>query len=371
MKQLWLLFAVNALYMFVSGSLYPLLPLYLEASGVGLVERGLILTAAAAIGALSSLFWGYLSDRTGRLRAYVLAGGVGQSIVFLLLAIPQSLYSQIVLYLASVFLGSATFTLVMASAGGESDVSGAMGSFWAGGSLGWALGTAVSGQVFDRFGIQSVFLISSAVTAFFTVAAIKCARDRAGRREREGRLTFNVKLLALLLLVFVFICVDVIKNLYIPPHYAYKLGLGAATAMLTLSFTSWLEVPSIIAFGRLARRVSRWVVFSLSLLLAALYLAFNCFASNAFHAFALMGFYSLVWGSFSVSSSALVAELSQSLGTAYGAYNMVFSLANIAAPTIASLVMDNLGYNALLTIFAALSAASSLTAYMYRERKRA
>lgn len=362
-----MLFAVNALYMFVSGSLYPLLPLYLEASGVALVERGLILTASAAISALSSLFWGFLSDRTGKRRVYVLAGGVGQSLVFALLATPIDLWSQMLLYLASVFFGCAAFTLVMASAGGESDVSEAMGSFWAGGSLGWALGTAISGQIFARSGVQLVFLVSSGVTALFTALAVKCTEDKAGRsRERRTRLVFHPKLLALLGLVFIFICVDVIKNLYIPPHYAYKLGLGAAIAMLTLSFTSWLEIPSIVAFGKAAKRMSRWILLSLSLLLAALYLALNCLASNALHAFALMGFYSLVWGSFSVSSSALVAELSQALGTAYGAYNMVFSLANIAAPTLASLVMEKLGYNTLLALFAALSAASGLVAYNCR-----
>lgn len=365
MKRLWPLFAVNALYMFVSGSLYPLLPLYLREVGVGVIERGVILTGAAATSALSALLWGYLSDRTGKRRAYVLLGGAGQSLAFLLLSTPQSLGSQVLLYLLSLSLGSAIFTLVMASAGGEGEVSEAMGSFWAGGSLGWALGTAVSGQLYERLGILAVFLASSALAALCTVLAAGCARDSTSPVAGDGirtKLFFHPKLFVLLALVFAFICVDVLKNLYIPTHYAYQLGLGVSTAMLSLSLTSWLEVPSILAFGRVAKRVSRWILFSLSLALAAAYLILNCFASSLLHAFALMGFYSLVWGSFSVSSSVLVAELSRALGTAYGAYNMVSSLANIAAPIIASLLMERSGYNALLTLFAALSALSSVAA---------
>ncbi|MCS7104983.1 MAG: MFS transporter [Thermofilaceae archaeon] len=360
------LFLINAFYMFVMGSSYPLIPLYLEELKVGVIEKGYILTGAALLSALSSLFWGYLSDRTGKRRIFVLAGGLGQTLTYLLLSFPQSMETVIPLYLISGFLGSATFTLVMASAGSsEGEVSEAMGNFWAGGSLGWAIGTAASGYIFEKYGLAFVFLISTAFLASYTLLAYSSSRDLVKREEEKKRESSLPLMMALLLLlVFIFVCVDVLKNLYIPPHYAYELGIGPAVAMLTLSFTSWLEIPSIFFFSRLARKVSRWVIFASSFIFAAAYLALNCFASDVFHAFTLMGFYSLVWGSFSVSSSTLVSELTETYGTAYGAYNMVYSIANIAAPLLASSIIDSFGYNTLLQVFAVLSLASCFTAIL-------
>ncbi len=352
------LFLVNALYMLVSGALYPLIPLYLEQQSVGVMERGYILTGAALASAASSLFWGYLSDKTGKRRVFVLLSSLGQTAAYLLLSTQLNLPLQVTLYLLSCFVSSASFTLVMASAGGGEGVSEAMGSFWAGGSLGWATGTAISGHLFERHGISAVFFFSAVFLSFYTLLAFKQCSDLTRREARKtGDGGFPPKLLLLLALVFVFVCVDVVKNLYIPPHYAYDLKLGAATAMLTLSFTSWLEIPSILAFSRAARRASRWLLLALSFALAAMYLLFNCFVENTLQAFAVMGFYSLVWGSFSVSSSTLVSELTEAHGTAYGAYNAVYSIANIAAPVLSSAVIGGFGYNALLWLLAVASLA--------------
>ncbi|TRM74355.1 hypothetical protein DJ523_05080, partial [Sulfolobus sp. E5] len=52
-------------------------------------------------------------------------------------------------------------------------------------------------------------------------------------------------------------------------------------------------------------------VFSLSFMLASLYLLLNYIAFNTISAFIAMSFYCLVWGSFIVSSSIIVANLSQ------------------------------------------------------------
>ncbi|MEM3137745.1 MAG: hypothetical protein QW760_04445, partial [Thermofilaceae archaeon] len=96
-------------------------------------------------------------------------------------------------------------------------------------------------------------------------------------------------------------------------------------------------------------------LLALSFALAAMYLFFNCFVENSLQAFAVMGFYSLVWGSFSVSSSTLVSELTEAHGTAYGAYNAVYSIANIAAPVLSSTVIEGFGYNTLLWLLAVIS----------------
>lgn len=365
------LFIVNALYMLVSGALYPLIPLYLEQQSIGVMERGYILTGAALASAASSLFWGYLSDRTGKRRVFVLLSGLGQIIAYLLLSTRLSLPLQVAIYLLSCFISSASFTLVMASAGGGEEVSEAMGNFWAGGSLGWAAGTAISGYIFEGYGISAVFLFSTAFLAFYTLIAFKQCSDLPRRKaEKTGKEGFPPRLLLLLVLVFVFICVDVVKNLYIPPHYAYDLKLGAAVAMLTLSFTSWLEIPSILTFSRAARKISRWFLLALSFALAAMYLLFNCFVENSLQAFAVMGFYSLVWGSFSVSSSTLVSELTEAHGTAYGAYNAVYSVANIAAPVLSSIVIGGFGYNTLLWLLAVVSLLIFGTLLIMSRRRR-
>jgi MFS family permease len=187
--------------------------------------------------------------------------------------------------------------------------------------------------------------------------------------KEEGTYGINLRFCLVLFMIFIFVNIDVVKNLYIPVHYAFDIGLGIAASTLTLSLASVLEIPSILFFSKLIAKVGAAKILSASLGLAAAYAALNAAVIDANQAFAVMGFYSLVWGSFSVSSSLLVGEASEDKGAAYGAYNMVFSIANIIAPSLAGVLARDLGYEGMLIALSCVALAACLVSVFALQRK--
>lgn len=367
-------FALNAFYMFVQGAVYPLFPIYLRGLGMDELLRGYILTGAAAASGIAALFWGWLSDKTGERRKWAFLGGACQAAVNSLMALlPLDLPGLIALYYFSGFFGAAPLTLAMASINEAFGESGeGFGSFWAGGSLGWSVATAVSGYVLEKLSFRHVMLLSVPMVILYTLLIPKI-KDNKNNKKSDNRENIShdtyPRIYIILGVIFVFINIDVVKNLYIPVHYAFDLGLGISTSTLTLSLASLLEIPSILFFSKLIARVGAAKVLSASLGLAAAYTMLNIAVADAPQAFAVMGFYSLVWGSFSVSSSLLVGEASESKGAAYGAYNMVFSVANIAAPSVAGSLARALGYEGMLFTLSCIAFAAGLMSAFALQRK--
>jgi len=367
-------FALNAFYMFVQGAVYPLFPMYLRSLGIGDLVRGYILTGSAAASGVAALFWGWLSDRTGKRKRWAVLGGVCQALVnFLMALLPLSLSNLVALYYLSGFLGAAPLTLAMASINEVFGESGeGFGSFWAGGSLGWAVATAASGYILENLSFRHVLLITVPMIILYTLIILKIEEEKLGEKlNNKGRRIYreHLRLYAILVMVFIFINIDVVKNLYIPVHYAFDLGIGISTSTLTLSLASTLEIPSILFFSKLIAKVGAAKILSASLGLAAAYTALNVAVIDASQAFAVMGFYSLVWGSFSVSSSLMVGETSQDKGAAYGAYNMVFSIANVVAPSAVGVLARDLGYEGMLFTLSSVALVACLVSIFALRRE--
>jgi MFS family permease len=367
-------FALNAFYMFVQGAVYPLFPIHLRSLGTDELARGYILTGSAAASGIAALFWGWLSDRTGKRRRWAVLGGVCQTLVNILMALlPLSLPDLIAFYYLSGFLGAAPLTLAMASINEAFGESGeGFGSFWAGGSLGWAVATAASGYILEKLSFRHVLLLTVPMIILYTLMIMKIREEKHNEKlnNRERRIYGkHLRLYVILAMVFILINIDVVKNLYIPVHYAFDLGIGISTSTLTLSLASTLEIPSIMLFSKLIAKLGAAKILGASLGLAAAYTALNTVVADAGQAFAAMGFYSLVWGSFSVSSSLLVGEASGDKGAAYGAYNLVFSIANIIAPSAVGVLARNLGYEGMLLALSCVTLAACLVCIFALQRE--
>jgi PPP family 3-phenylpropionic acid transporter len=367
-------FALNAFYMFVQGAVYPLFPMYLRGLGVDELARGYVLTGSAAASGIAALFWGWLSDKTGERRRWAVLGGACQAVVnFLMALLPLGLHELLAFYYLSGFLGAAPLTLAMASINEAFEETGeGFGSFWAGGSLGWAVATAASGYILEKLSFRHVLIITVPMIILYSLMILQIGEEKYSQKfSNKERETYgmNLRFCLVLFMIFIFVNIDVVKNLYIPVHYAFDVGLGIAASTLTLSLASVLEIPSILFFSKLIAKVGAAKILSASLGLAAAYAALNAAVIDANQAFAVMGFYSLVWGSFSVSSSLLVGEASEDKGAAYGAYNTVFSIANIIAPSLAGMLARDLGYEGMLITLSCVALAACLVSVFALQRK--
>jgi len=219
-----------------------------------------------------------------------------------------------------------------------------MGSFWIGSSLGYAVGTMVTGFALQRFGVTPAFATSSIM--LILILLINGRPSTPLRRNEVKVRGISIKFWVFTLVTVFFLFTDVAKNLYIPPFFAFKLHLGDAFATASLSVEALLEVPTILLFNNLIKRADSWKTMGLGVIFGAMYLILNATAFNLVSSLLDMCSYCLVWGAFSVSSTTMVSRLSglQSRGTAYGVYNATLPLANVMGPLYVGAFINELGY---------------------------
>jgi len=367
--------------MLVLGMTYPVVPLYLVDAGVGPFLAGAVVALSSLAGFLSQVAWGALSDRLGRRGTFIALGGLLMAACYLTAAAQSgNLLLLSALYVAASVGSAAVLTpssALAADAASSGEVGRAMGLFWAGGSLGWALPLVFAGRVLESWGIGPILAASGCVS--LCIAAVGALAADAGgawrgeARARPWRLLLRPRFLLVYLATLAFYMGDVVKNIYVPQFHAYELGLGEAWATAILSTASWAEVPLLLLFGLLTDRLGGWRVFTFSLGAAAAYMLANALVSDLTTAVAVMASYGVVWSSFSSSSSAIAVEVSREgeRGTALGMLNANFSLANIAAPLIFGYAVEAWGYRACFKLAAApLAAAAAAVAVAGALRRR-
>nr|KJR73251.1 MAG: hypothetical protein TU35_06960 [Thermoproteus sp. AZ2] len=333
-------FAFNALYQAALGLVYPSLPLYLYLKGVNVVTISLVVSALGAGSLLGSTASGALYDRARNKAALYLIEGALTLASLIALAMPLGIYGLAASALAFSAFSSSLYPVIMSNLihkGAER----AVGLFWAGGSLGWALGTGVAGELLS-IGPWALFASASAVlSAAIAVGLYIRAEAQQPQSVEGGSAHLVVIYAAAALIVF---SIDIVKNMYLPSFYVY-IGVPEQLSTVTLSVEALLEIPAILYFARLIERRGARFVLAISLALSSAFVAVNSLVRNTVEAFVAMASYCLVWGSFSVSSSLLFAEVGgRRRGLAFGAYGALYSIAGIITPLYLGPMIAAWGY---------------------------
>jgi len=365
---------INILFMIISGITYPVIPLYLVGTEVGVLLTSIVVTLSSLVGFVFQIVWGNISDRVNKRREFIILGGFIMSLCYFSAAI----YSNNILLMCTLYIlagigGAAVFTpssALMADICSRENIGRAMGLFWAGGSLGWALPLVFAGTLLEKYGVKSIFLISGLISLCIGIIGIAMrkvdvSRDRISSDVKPvpWAVVIRPRFLLLYLATLVFYLGDVVKNIYVPQFHAYELKLGEASATAILSTASWAEIPLLLLFGFLVDRMGSWTIFNFSLLASAIYMMANVFVSNIITAVIVMVFYGVVWASFSSSSSAIAVELSNEdeKGTALGMINANFSLANIVGPPLFGYIVKRLGYRVCFASMAVMLTSVAIT----------
>ncbi|WP_126450398.1 MFS transporter [Sulfodiicoccus acidiphilus] len=334
---------LSFLYAVVIGLVYPLVPLYLKEEGVGVLLVSVALSGISASSFVSTLLWGRVADSHEKRSKVVWITTVGGAVSYLLAATRPPVPVLVGSLVGANAFAPGVIPAAMASVSEAEDSRSRMSYFWIGGSLGYSLGTAVTGYVLEKFNVTPIFL-TSAILLLLILATNRSPPPTAEVDVKVGGIPRSFWLFALVTVLFLF--TDVAKNLYIPAFFAFHLHTGTAFATATLSVEAALEVPMIFLFSRVLRKGNSWRVMGVSVLLGAMYLTVNAAAFNWVSALLTMCSYSLVWGSFSVSSSSIVSELvsRDKRGTAYGVYNAALPIANVVGPLYVGATLASLGY---------------------------
>lgn len=171
-KKLYLLCACIFPLMVCSGVIYSMFSLYLyETLKAGKSQIGLIYMCGSLSGFLSASFVGSLADRLGR-RTVIIFATAAFAVVFLLYSFLRS-YKY--MYGVQALEGIAWVSIGAAANAYIADIIAPERRGWAMGiyqktmSLGWVVGPAVGGFLFETIGFQMTFLVGAAVTGLSTI----------------------------------------------------------------------------------------------------------------------------------------------------------------------------------------------------------
>lgn len=180
-KRLYLVCLTVFPFMICTGIIYSILSIYMASLGLTKSEIGTLFTAGAVGAAVSSPFWGSLSDRFGRKKIMVFSMAAF-AIVFLGYAFSRNYIHLIIVQvwegLAWAAMGSTAVALV-ADVVPEESRGKAMGIYNMTWNMGWIVGPSMGGLISDHFGFMTTFLLCSGLTAAGLVLAAFLIPGRA------------------------------------------------------------------------------------------------------------------------------------------------------------------------------------------------
>ncbi len=335
---------INVFYQLVIGMIYPILPLFMKSIGISIIVISIVISGISVVSFASSIIIGIFYDRVKRRSIMLVTVGTIGGLILIFLSL---FYHLILAFPLLGFTTSAIYPMIMVSASEGTEAEKRFGFFWVGGSIGWSIGTGITGIIFKTLGINYIFAISAIFYVIMVYLSLSYSSSKTKVVSENTPVSINHIITIISFLgIFILFSIDTIKNLYLPTYYTFDLGVSLPLSTLTLSVEAILEIPSILFFTYLiSKKVKNSKIFSLSFILASLYLLLNYIAFNTVSSFIAMSFYCLVWGSFIVSSSVIVANLSQKFkGLGFGIFNSLYPLSGIITPLYMGVMIKTLGY---------------------------
>jgi MFS family permease len=385
-------FAISLVSLFNDASseiIYPLLPLFLALTGATSAQIGLIEGAAESLSGFLKLFSGYFSDRRGRRKGMVVFGYGLASVARPLIGFATHWPQVFAIRMADRFgkgVRSAPRDAMIADAAAPAERGLAFGFHRAMDHAGAVIGPLIAYATLSVIAAnresptlenyKTLFLLASVPALFAVLVAIFAVRETGHAARPNGgdaarattppppHLTLRgfdsnfKRLLAVLALFTLSNSSDAFLLLR-----ARQAGVSAALIPLLWAALHVSKVVSSVLGGDLSDRLGRKTMIVAGwALYAAVYLGF-AFVSEPTEAWMLFLVYGIYFGLTEGTEKALVADLvrPEQRGTAYGLYNLAFSITVFPASLLMGALWD---WRGAPTAFAASAALGSFAALM-------
>lgn len=364
--------------------IYPLLPLFLAVTlGASPAAIGLIEGAAESVSSLLKLFAGYLSDRANKRKGLVVFGYALASFVRPLLAFAADWYQVLVIRLTDRVgkgLRTAPRDAMIADAAPVEERGLAFGFHramdHAGAVVGPLLGYLILFEVAaDRnapaaadytkvFLVASIPALAAVLVATFVVREAKREQQAGGAAGTElphfSLRGFDVNFTRFLLIVALFTLSNSSDAFLL--LRARTAGVSTTTIPLLWAALHAVKVLSSLIGGGLSDRLGRKrLIASGWLLYAAVYAGF-AFVTSTGAVWVLFLIYGVYFGLAEGTEKALVADLvrPEQRGTAYGLYNLAFSVTVLPASLLMGALWNWRGPVTAFLISALIGATAAL-----------
>lgn len=326
----------------------PVLPLYVQSLGIGVVDWSFLATSAALGMFLFEWIWGRISDRVDR-RLLMFLSVLGMSIIFPLYTVrslvPYFIFVQFSWGVVGVALGPITRAYVS----DESPLK-SVGLFaslwWSFSTVGRIIGPLVGAYLAASCSFSCSFYASSAlalVLACIIMFTLPKSKPHATVQEAPRvRSTFHMRSAGFLFLsaVFGFIALSLVKS-FLPLYVSEQMNMSTVQVGLLLSIIYAVQLAMMPLFGWLSDKFGRRRVAGVGLLSSSVMFLFYLVAGTQDQLFLVSVLVSLGLAALSLLL-AVIPEITfdKSHGTAIGMYGSFEDLGFIIGPLVLGFVWN-------------------------------
>jgi len=359
--RMWALRGAMFLILLGAGIVWVYSGIWMRDHGVGETTIGVLMGFGGALTALTSMFWGWLSDHTGRSTPIVCAGclltGVGlitfsQSHTMFGFAISQALVS------AGISATSAIMPLLALSVLGDEKQGAGYGRFRMFGSIGYMVGLYILATTIQ--GLERLLLTAGIIMILGVIPLLLASVQPTRHADRHGMWAIlrHRRLLGFLLAVFFFSWGGPAAFTFLALYArTADFGMDQASTGRLLGMCGVMAVVALPLMGTLADRLgSRWIL-TLSFAAMPIRLLTQAAATSAFGLYAAQCFHFLTWAGPEVVIYVYVTRLvgEKDKGVAISAYFTTRTLAAIVANPVIGFLAEHLGYRPMFVILACFS----------------
>lgn len=348
------------------GIVSPLLPIYAENLGATGIWLGIIFSAFALSRSVFMPIIGRISDRRGR-KWIILIGMLAYAVLSLAYIIVESVYSLTAVRFAHGLASAMVVPIAMAYVAdfSEKGKEGShMGNFSISMFLGMGVGPLLGGILNDTFGLDSVFYVMAALSAFATLlVGISLPETKRGKFTVSEESTVPLREIFRLpvmrgVMVFSFISALGRGGLMVfIPVFGPFIAISPTEVGIVLSANTFLMALLQVPAGKITDSGNKIALIVVGSAIAALAIAIVPFSGSFLP---LLVITSLVGIGGAIQQPAIMALTVDAgrtigMGTSMGAYNTVFGIGMIIAPLMGGVFMDYIGIDAVFYASGAIS----------------
>ncbi|WP_455279878.1 MFS transporter [[Eubacterium] cellulosolvens] len=370
---------------------FTFVPLFARSLGIGMAEIGFIMGMYFIVATIMMVTIGSLSDVGGLRSIIIVTGLAGSAVIYWLIGISTT-YPQLLILAGLLAVADSAYrptsVAVIAQLSSRPTIGRNIGIFNAFIAAGMGVGCLIGGQIADKFGLSSVFTMSTIILIVGTLSSMTSLRIdkknifasnlRSGKRINLNLLSIQRKYLItsglLLLCVSIFFRNAGFRGVTsFLPIYLSNLGADNTIIGLIVSFNFAVQIVLMPSIGWMSDRIGRKQILSLGMFATFLATFLLSIVSGPLEVFGTQLAVGFSWACLLVASNAFVADVSppERIGSMMGLVFTSMNLGGVIGPIVAGITSEIFNLRVtfqILSIFPLIAFILSLT--LIRESKQ-
>jgi len=363
-KRLWVVWLLFFLQFLAVGAYFTYLNVYYRQAGLSGTQIGMLSMTGSIIGVVSSVIWGYISDRTGRPRLLMAIGAAGAMVNAQFIPLAHTFWQFLALASLAGMMTSSLGTLLdgatLVMLGERSEN---YGRYRLGGSIGYILASSTSGFLYDRTGLAVIFPVYGLIMGLYALVALLLPRMTVRTSGQDWAEILKMVRQPVWLIFALSVFLVWIANFATIMYLGVSLlSMGASKSLIGIAYTSGalVELPFMASSSWFINRFSlvRLMLLGMALMVVrnillgwmpapAWAVAINIINGPAYVFFAMS----------SVTYARRLAPPSLVV-TSQGLLNATVSLSGVVSSLLTGILFDRIGPNNTFLIMAACCLAA-------------